>query len=300
MSCWPTFSRSSRTRSRVSSARSISPCRGTSTRSKTTCPSTSMPWKRGRWATGCCATCCAVCTPTPHREWRRGALPPGQLGKRKACEIRDEAKQLAAAALRLRQDDPDAHDVDIGLDGGRRLTGTVAEVFGDRTVSVTYSKLNCKHLLQAWIPLVALAAHQPDRPWRASCIGRDRRANRILHRVLVPPPDPVGVLRDLVLLYDNGRREPLPLPLRTSHAWADARACGNDPFDAALRRWKSTNYYKGEAEAEAHKYVWPHRRLEDILGTPRPGEETDGENTRLGALAARLWLPLIRAEREPD
>ncbi|ORV96937.1 exodeoxyribonuclease V subunit gamma [Mycobacterium kyorinense] len=235
-----------------------------------------------------------------HREWRRGALPPGRLGMRKAREIRDEAKQLAAAALGLRRSDSDAHDVDVGLDGGRRLTGTVSEVFGDHTVSVTYSKLNCKHLLAAWIPLVALAAHQPGRPWRASCIGRDRKANRILHRVLVPPPDAVGVLRDLVLLYDNGRREPLPLPLRTSHAWADARECGNDPYDAALRRWQSNRYYTGEAQDEAHKYVWPHGRLEDILGTPRPGEEVDGEDTRLGALAARLWLPLIRTERDPD
>lgn len=235
-----------------------------------------------------------------HREWRRGALPPGRLGMRKAREIRDEAKQLATAALGLRRGEPDAHDVDVDLDGGRRLTGTVSEVFGEHTVSVTYSKLNCKHLLQAWIPLVALAAHRPDRPWRASCIGRDKRPNRILHRVLVPPPDPVGVLRDLVLLYDNGRREPLPLPLRTSHAWADARECGNDPFDAALRRWKSTNYYTGEAEDEAHKHMWPHARLEEILGTPRPGEEIDGEDTRLGALAARLWLPLISAERDPD
>lgn len=235
-----------------------------------------------------------------HREWRRGTLPPGQLGKRMACEIRDQAKQLAAAALQLRHGDADAYDVDVDLDGVRRLTGTVPGVFGDTTVFVTYSKLNCKHLLQAWVPLVALAAGHPDRQWRASCIGRDKRAGRIAHRVLAAPPDPVQVLRDMVLLYDTGRREPLPLPLRSTHAWADARECGNDPFNAALRRWKTTDYYKGEADDEAHRYVWPHGRLDEILGSPRPGEEVDGEDTRLGALAARLWLPLIRAERNPD
>src|SRR6202030_458772 len=32
-------------------------------------------------------------------EWRRGTLPPGQLGWRKATEIRDQAARLAAAAL---------------------------------------------------------------------------------------------------------------------------------------------------------------------------------------------------------
>jgi exodeoxyribonuclease V gamma subunit len=28
----------------------------------------------------------------------------------------------------------------------------------------------------------------------------------------------------------------------------------------------------------------------------RPGEEVDGETHRLGAYAARLWLPMLRAE----
>ncbi len=35
---------------------------------------------------------------------------------------------------------------------------------------------------------------------------------------------------------------------------------------------------------------------EVLLGKPRAGEEVAGEETRLGALAARLWLPLLAAE----
>jgi exodeoxyribonuclease V gamma subunit len=31
----------------------------------------------------------------------------------------------------------------------------------------------------------------------------------------------------------------------------------------------------------------------------RPGEEYGGENNRLGAFAARVWLPMLRAERNP-
>jgi exodeoxyribonuclease V gamma subunit len=35
-----------------------------------------------------------------------------------------------------------------------------------------------------------------------------------------------------------------------------------------------------------------------LLGEPRPGEEYDGESTRLGALAMRLWQPMLeRANR---
>ena len=45
-------------------------------------------------------------------------------------------------------------------------------VYGDRTGVVTYSKLDGRHLLASWIPLVALTAQQPDRDWAAVCIGR--------------------------------------------------------------------------------------------------------------------------------
>ncbi len=110
-----------------------------------------------------------------HAEWRRGTLPPGRLGWRKVTEIRDQAALLADAARQHRHVDAAAYDVDIDL-GGRRLTGTVPHVFGDRLVSVTYSKLDGKHLLQSWIPLLALFAQFPGRDWSAVCIGRPKRA----------------------------------------------------------------------------------------------------------------------------
>ena len=41
-------------------------------------------------------------------EWRRGTLPPGQLGWRKATEIRDQADLLATEAQQYRQAEPQA------------------------------------------------------------------------------------------------------------------------------------------------------------------------------------------------
>jgi len=233
-----------------------------------------------------------------HAEWRRGTLPPGRLGVRKAKEILDRASQLAAAARAHRTDDGDAHDVDVDIGGGRRLTGTVSPLFGVRSVSVTYSKLAPKHVLAAWIGLVALAAQRPQREWSALCIGRGRSKNRIAQRLFVPPPDPVAVLADLVALYDAGRREPLPLPLKTSCAWAEARRAGDDPSEAAQDTWKSNRFHPGDDAERAHVRVWgKNAPLSALLGPPRANEETPGESTRLGALAARLWLPLLGAER---
>lgn len=235
-----------------------------------------------------------------HAEWRRGTLPPGRLGMRKATEIRDLARDLALVALRHRTADGAAYDLDVGLGGGRRLTGTVSPVFGERMVSVTYSKLAPKHVVTSWIGLVALSAQHPGREWTGLCIGRGTSRNRIAQRLFVPPSEPVAVLRDLVFLYDAGRREPLPLPLKTSCAWAEARRDDEDPYGAAQDRWRSNNYRPGDDAEPAHVRVWGDKPAFDVLlGAPRPGEEMPGESTRLGALAARLWRPVLAGERTP-
>jgi exodeoxyribonuclease V gamma subunit len=101
-------------------------------------------------------------------------------------------------------------------------------------------------------------------------------------------------------MYDAGRREPIPLPLKTSYAWAEARYSRGDAERQARFRW-NTGRYPGENEQPAHEQVWGRRTDLSVLLTPaRPGEEYDGERTRLGAYACRLWMPLLQAERDPD
>jgi exodeoxyribonuclease V gamma subunit len=230
-------------------------------------------------------------------EWRRGTLPPGQLGWRKAGELREQSTLLAAEALEYRKPDADAYDVDIDLGGGRRLTGTVSPVFDTQLVSVTYSKLDGKHLLASWIPLLALLAHHPDRDWSAICIGRPRRSGPPSTRRLGRPQEqPVELLRELVTIYDAGRREPLPLPVKTSYAWACARYEHGDPEREAAFKWKTGNY-PGEDQDPAQARAWgPNAPLQELMQPLRPGEQVDGETHRLGAYSARLWLPMLRAE----
>lgn len=233
-------------------------------------------------------------------EWRRGSLPPGQLGWRQAREIRERASGLAVAAHQHRRQPPQAYDVDIEVAGGRRVTGTIPGVHGDRLVAVTYSKLDGRHLLGSWIHLLALFAHYPDRDWSAVCIGRPKRGGPPRERTLGPPQAPaVDLLSDLIAIYDAGRREPIPLPLKTSYAWAETRHRRRDPAPRATSIWDTTSY-PGENENPAHLRVWGRSKL-DVLTQPlRSGEECDGETTRLGAYAARLWLPMLQAERASD
>ncbi len=69
--------------------------------------------------------------------------------------------------------------------------------------------------------------------------------------------------------------------------------------DVAVRRdaefkWLSQRF-PGENDDAAHVAVWgTDAPLDVLLGDPRPGEERDGEDTRLGALAMRLWQPMLQ------
>ena len=231
-------------------------------------------------------------------EWRRGQLPPGRLGWRKAKDAAAQAEVIARAVHVHRRGDARTHDVDVTLRSGRRLTGTVDPVHEGRLVSRTYSKLSGKHLVEAWVRMLALASHDPDRHWTSVVVGRAGGRGTAVREVLLGPPDqePQSVLEDLVRLYDAGRREPLPLPVKTSYAWASARHAQDDPAHAAGREWVSGRYPAEDADP-AHVRVWgPRAPLSVLLGEPRADEQVEGESTRMGALAARLWLPLLRAE----
>ena len=232
-------------------------------------------------------------------EWRRGTLPPQRLGWRKAEAISQAAARLADTARSHQRVQPRAYDVAVDLGAERRFTGTVNRVFENRIVAVSYSRLAAKHKLQAWISLVALAAGHPGGDWAATCVGRGSN-DTIEVCALGAPPDPVTVLRDLVRIFDAGRREPLPLPLKTSYAWAERRHRGRDPVKYASGKWESNNFHDGEDSEPAHVRVWGFKAPFDVLlGPPEPDLHMPGEDTRLGALAARLWLPLLDAERRP-
>lgn len=241
-------------------------------------------------------------------EARRGTIPPGQIGSRLLADIASQAAQVAELASSYTSDakgvaiNPSAYDIDIDL-GGRRLTGTVSPVYGDHLVEVMYSKLEGKHLLKGWIPLLALLADTPDRQWSAVRVGRapDNTApvKRVLHR---PADNPVDLLRDLVAIYDVGQREPIPLPLKTSYAWATARDSGKNPVGPATQAWTSTYSRTGEDAQPAHAKAWGPDAELDVLRQPLPvGEQhlagTPPEDNRLGAFAVRLWSPLLSAEQ---
>ena len=129
-----------------------------------------------------------------------------------------------------------------------------------------------------------------DATGTAVCIGRAKKGTTPREGGLGRPDGAaVELLRDLVAIYDAGRREPLPLPLKTSYAWAEARHTGDDPrTGGAATGGSPATAIPARTQAPAHVRAWGQRCL-----TCRTWSMPGLDHVR----RARLWLPLLRAER---
>ena len=239
-------------------------------------------------------------------EQLRGLLPPEDLGAAMLTDIVRRVRPLVEAALPLRLGRARILDVDIDL-GDRRLTGTVGSVFGNNLVAVSYSSLAAKHRLAAWIDALALAAGHDDENWTAHTIGRWGRSGR---RAIVSPmtaEEARAHLRDLVAVMERGQREPLPLPIKTSLAFAEELRIGapgqGDPDLKARGEWETPRFndtgFPKEDGDQWHVRAWGESAPYDLLAAPllpdEPGRNGDAPH-RLGHYSQRVWAPLLEHE----
>lgn len=231
-------------------------------------------------------------------EWRRGVLPPGPLGQASLDLVLHEVAPLVERTVVLMGPELRTVDVTVSLrspdepSSGRELRGTVAGVHGTTVVSIGYSKLGPKPQLSVWISLLALAAAHPERAWTAVAVGRGEPGRP--RSATFGPIDPdlaITYLNQLVDLYDQGLREPLPLPLKTSFNYAGAmvKSEGQDQALVQARRAWASDKFPGEDDDAPHTVVWGNRAPFDEVFKSPP--------TRLAALSAQLWGPLLQHRR---
>lgn len=236
-------------------------------------------------------------------EQLRGLLPPEDLGAAMLTDIVTRVRPLVEAAVPLRSGPARTLDVDIDL-GDRRLTGTVGNVFGNNLVAVSYSSLGAKHRLAAWLDALALAAGHSDENWTAHTIGRWGRSGR---RALISPmtdDEARTHLRDLVAVMERGQCEPLPLPIRTSLAFAEEFAIGAhgqaDPDAKARVEWVTPRFndagFPKEDGDQWHVRAWGEHAPYDLLAAPLLADEQGEAPHRLGHYALRVWSPLLSHE----
>jgi exodeoxyribonuclease V gamma subunit len=239
-------------------------------------------------------------------EARRGTAPPRWLGGAVLTDVRDRVEPIVEAAGAHLRTAARTIDLTVTLDGGRDLAGTVTGVRGDTLVRTVFSRLAAKHRLRAWVQLLALAAGQPSQDWTAVTIGRGPGTSaRAALSTLTAPDAPTArvLLGELVALRDAALREPLPLPVATTCAYARSRDAGDEVGQAladADGAWADSRMVPGEQSDPYHRLVWgTGTPLRAVVGDPAPHEAAwwPGEGHRLGVLARRMWQPLLAHER---
>ncbi|MFJ4655019.1 exodeoxyribonuclease V subunit gamma [Nocardia sp. NPDC088792] len=236
-------------------------------------------------------------------EWRRGTLPPFGLGAAVLEEVESTVDRLVRVAQPMHEIPARTIDIAVDLGDGRRLTGTVPDVHDDALLRTTYSRLAPKHRVAAWVRLLALAATGDHQSWRAITIGRGKMNRPAWQSTLKSPNAPMArtLLRDLVDLRDLGLSEALPISPAASAAYAERRLSGATPEDALLA---AEHEFDGGKDGPGRFGEHTDRYLRYVLGpAPRFHQLTEasadaGEPTRFGALACRLWNPLLTNENQ--
>ncbi len=243
-----------------------------------------------------------------------GALPPEAMGRATITSIQEVASRIHATAEAVgAAGTTSSLEIDIALGdvpgcGPISVVGTVTGIRDDATGTVSYSSISAKHRLASWVRLLALSAGHPQTPWRALTVGKQRRGGGVVELAAFDGPPATRqatattLLADLVALRAHGLREPLPMPCKTSAAWATSRRAKRHPEKAAARDWESNHRFPGEDADRSHQRAFGGvLRLDELLAIAPTDAESgpgwaDDEATRLGRLARRLWDPILAQE----
>ncbi|NYF98385.1 exodeoxyribonuclease V subunit gamma [Janibacter cremeus] len=232
-------------------------------------------------------------------ELLRGELPPAGLGAITLEEIGRQVEQLMAQVASGPADPNRSVDVEVALLGNRRLTGTIDGVRGMHLVDVTYSRLGPKQEIGSWIRLLALTATGgDDEPWQASALGKGSRGS-VARATRGPLPREAARshLSALIDLYALGLTAPLPLPVKTAHAWAQAIERNHTLARVATTRargeWEPTRMRNGGVIPGEQDDSW----WQLVHGNRAPFavllDDVAGSGTNLAALAPKVWGPAI-------
>lgn len=227
-------------------------------------------------------------------ELARGTLPPGPLGRAALDRILGGVNALVRGSRGLRSGAPQRVDVDVDLGGGLRVQGVVPAVYGDRVARIEYSKLGPRHRLTSWLHLLVLTAHDPGTPWQGLVAGRGERGEVAYAFIGKLEADAAREELDrIVQLYREGLCAPLPIGQLSSACYAERRHRGMGVEPAQLAAKELWNQRRGGDRTQAeNRTVWGDVDFEVLLAEPDDGDE----GTRFGALARRLWQPLLDVE----
>lgn len=203
-----------------------------------------------------------------------------QLGARQ--RLRAWVRLLAATAA-------------TGTTSGTASTGTTSATASTETTSATACTGTTNSTASTGTTGDGTGIGDGPRVARAVTVGRapGRRPGAARSTLTAPAPtDALALLTDLVTLYDLALREPLPLSADAGEAYAAARSGGLEET-VALSDARRALRTSGADDPHLTLVYGDRMTFEDLLGPAHPAAT---ETTRFGALARRVWDPLLAHE----
>lgn len=217
---------------------------------------------------------------------RGGGLPLGMAGELAAEELLGRASSLLDEARRLGGMGTARHHEVSGEVDSVRLVGRLGSLFGRRRIVVRASRIDAFDL-RPWIHhVVGVAEGVIDTSVRIGFDSQGRVTSQSYRSL--SPQEAREILRELVRVFDLGRRVPLPLIQEAASAYVRKRASGATDDEAREAAWRA---FRGIPE---YRDPLP-LPLFDPEAAIRRGEVVCGEeDARFAVLAERVYGPLHR------
>jgi exodeoxyribonuclease V gamma subunit len=225
-----------------------------------------------------------------------GILPWGEAGRAEAESIAANARVFANTVKPLVMGVPAylAGDIEFGSGAERvRLRARLGPIVNGRLVSYHCAKLRTKTRLRAWISAIVAGSLAESGFADAGVASSVTTICRDLRLDVVPPPDSMARLEELLSLYREGLKRPLPVFAESSFAaGVPAPRSKKTPLERALDKWHSGASWGAEPECDepVTRLVWRgldplEDRAEEFLKLADciwSGYDQCAEETRLG------------------
>ena len=247
-----------------------------------------------------------------------GIVPPPPFADRQIQKIQTIAGTIADLMAQRSIPMQAAARVEVELSiGHRRLVGTVDGTARPRRVVTSFSKVKAKTMMAAWVNHLALTLQSPHTPWESWVVGRHEekksRGLSLPHAAVFGSLGETadqrtdvatGFLTDLLDVHDLALTQPLVVPASSAAAYAIQRVLlrqsADQADDAAAVTWDHDDFgYGKDADRPAHVLLFGDSVPYEVMTAREQAGNTDGsrpgeEPHLFGALAVRLWEPLLR------
>ncbi|MDR7132880.1 exodeoxyribonuclease V gamma subunit [Lysobacter niastensis] len=211
-------------------------------------------------------------------------LPSGPLGERQLAELKAGVQPFAAALRQWRQGEAETRPFELGLDGVR-LYGHLDHLYPHGALRMRLDALHGPAQIAHGLDWLVLSALGDPRPLAQLAQWDEGPGVRL--RPAIPKAQARAALRELLALYREGMREPLPMQARSAWLWYDAPRADESgeaaAWKAAREQWFGDDRRWGEVDQTAVQLA--------LRGRDPFLDELDG--ARFRTLSTRLFEAVV-------